>query len=145
MRRTSWRSATASSAQPTELGDPGREFHVLDLVAAENPRPGTTGVRPRRGSTTTGFDDAGVLLDDQARTAHRRRLLEIEDDIDEARSTGDLGRAEQAEAERDFLVRERSAASGVGAAAARPSTNPISIVNQGELSRSAPRRRTGCR
>lgn len=96
------------------LAEPGREFHVLDLVAAENPGPANiVGGADRRHAPTT-FDDAGALLDDEARSAYRRRLIEIEDDIDEARSTGDLGRAEQAEAEREFLVRELSSAFGIG-------------------------------
>jgi tetratricopeptide (TPR) repeat protein len=95
------------------LGDPTRELHVLDLVVAENPRPAAA--RPaRRGREPATFDDAGEVLDDQARTAYRRRLAEIDDDIEEARSAGDLARAAQAEAEREFLVRELSNAFGIG-------------------------------
>jgi hypothetical protein len=96
------------------LADPGREFHVLDLVMAENPRPPSSEGRSRQAREAVALDDAGEILDDQARTAYQRRLAEIEDDIDEARSAGDLGRAAQAEAERDFLVRELSNAFGIG-------------------------------
>ena len=83
------------------LAHPGREFHVLDLVAAE------TGQQ-------TALGDAGEMLDERAKTAYRRRLAEIEDDIEQARSVRDARREEQADAERDFLVRELSRAVGLG-------------------------------
>ena len=83
------------------LAHPGREFHVLDLVAAE------TGQR-------TSLGDAGGILDERAKTAYRRRLAEIEDDIEQARALRDAGREAQAEAERDFLARELAGAVGLG-------------------------------
>ena len=83
------------------LGHPGREFHVLDLVAAE------TGQQ-------TALGDAGEMLDERAKTAYRRRLVEIEDDIEEARTLGDAGREAQADAEREFLMRELARAVGLG-------------------------------
>lgn len=96
------------------LGDPTREFHVLDLVTMENPGPPDIGSRNRRNAGMSSFDDAGEILDDYARTAYRRRLDEIEQDIDDAHAAGDLRRVQQAEAERDFLVRELSNAFGIG-------------------------------
>jgi tetratricopeptide (TPR) repeat protein len=83
------------------LAHPGREFHVLDLVAAE------TGQQMALG-------DAGEALDEQAKTAYRRRLAEIEDDIEQARALEDAEREAQADAERDFLVRELARAVGLG-------------------------------
>jgi tetratricopeptide (TPR) repeat protein len=83
------------------LAHPGREIHVLDLVAAE------TGQQ-------TALGDAGEILDERAKTAYRRRLEEIEADIDQARALGDAGREAQADAERDFLVRELARAVGFG-------------------------------
>ena len=80
---------------------PGREFHVLDLVAAE------TGQQMALG-------DAGELLDERAKSAYRRRLAEIEDDIEQARALADASREAQADAERDFLVRELARAAGLG-------------------------------
>ena len=82
------------------LARPGREFHVLDLVAAE------TGQQIALG-------DAGEILDERAKTAYRRRLAEIEDDIEQARALGDEAREAQADAERDFLVRELARAVGL--------------------------------
>jgi ATP/maltotriose-dependent transcriptional regulator MalT len=82
------------------LAHPGREFHVLDLVAAD------TGQRMALG-------DAGVILDERAKTAYRRRLVEIEDDIEQARALEDDRREAQADAERDFLVGELARAVGL--------------------------------
>jgi tetratricopeptide (TPR) repeat protein len=83
------------------LAHPGREFHVLDLVAAETGQPMALG-------------DAGEMLDERAKTAYRRRLTEIEEDIAQARALEDSGREAQADAERDFLVRELARAVGLG-------------------------------
>ena len=54
------------------------------------------------------------MLDARAKDAYRRRLAEIDDDIEQARAIGDGERAAQADAERDFLVRELSRAVGLG-------------------------------
>jgi tetratricopeptide (TPR) repeat protein len=95
------------------LADPGREYHVLDLVAAETGRAadaaGKAAELPR-----SALGDAGPILDARAKNAYRRRLAEIDDDIDHARATGDAERAAQATAERDFLVRELAHAFGLG-------------------------------
>ncbi len=85
------------------LGDPGREFHVLDLVVG-----GRVDLR------SSGGLDSGPLLDAQAKESYRRRLVEIETDIEDARAMGDSERAAQADTERDFIVRELSRAFGLG-------------------------------
>jgi len=96
------------------VAHPGREFHALDLVAAENPgaAPAESGLAAEPSRTALG--DAGEMLDARAKNAYRRRLAEIEDDIEQARTFGDMERAAQAGAERDFLVRELSRAVGLG-------------------------------
>ena len=94
------------------LADPEREFHVLDLVAAEATRAGLTEPGPRGARAALG--DAGEMLDAQAKEAYRRRLAEIDEDIDDARASGDEVREAQADLERDFLVRELSRAVGLG-------------------------------
>ena len=101
------------------LAHPGREFHVLDLVAggvtpAATP-PGTSDPE----LTSSGWGDSGVLLDAQAKDAYRRRLAEIDEDLEDARLLSDSGRVVQAEAERDFLIRELSRAVGLGGRARR--------------------------
>ena len=90
------------------LGAPGRELQVLDLVAVER-NPGTA--------------DAGAMLDGQAKEAYRRRLAEIEHDIEEAQALGDGERSAQAEMERDFLARELARAVGLGGRDRRASSD----------------------
>ena len=94
------------------LAAPGREIHVLDLVAADS----GTGVSRAEtaGAAYVAFGDAGPLLDAAAKQAYRRRLDEIDEDIDSARAAGDHRREEQADAEREFLIRELSRAVGLG-------------------------------
>jgi hypothetical protein len=96
------------------LAHPGREFHVLDLVAAETGRPAQAESGQAAGLSRAALGDAGAMLDAQAKNAYRRRLAEIEEDIEQARALGDTERAAQADAERDFLVRELSRAVGLG-------------------------------
>jgi tetratricopeptide (TPR) repeat protein len=96
------------------LGDPGREFHVLDLVVGDRSEPGTASRAAEPDLRFSGGLDAGQLLDAQAKESYRRRLVEIETDIDEARAMGDSERAAQADTERDFIVRELSRAFGLG-------------------------------
>ena len=92
---------------------PGREFHVLDLVAAES--PGNTFEETGRAVLSrAALGDAGEMLDARAKSAYRRRLTETEADMEQARALGDTERAAQAEFERDFLVRELSRAVGLG-------------------------------
>ena len=87
------------------LAAPGREHHVLDLVAAETgpgPRGDSDGpARPPRAA----LGDAGEMLDAGPRTptagASPRSTT-----TSSRRAVGDAERAAQADAERDFLVRE---------------------------------------
>ena len=94
------------------LAEPGREFHVLDLVAFERaPHSAEPAVRA---SAFPAHGDAGELLDARAKAAYRRRLAEIEEDLAAAQAIGDTDRATQAEVERDLLMRELSRAVGLG-------------------------------
>jgi tetratricopeptide (TPR) repeat protein len=96
------------------LADPGREYHVLDLVAAESGHGAQLDSRHAGNLPHSAFGHAGEILDARAKDAYRRRLTEIEDDIDQAHAIGDAERAAQADAERDFLVRELARAFGLG-------------------------------
>jgi hypothetical protein len=98
------------------LADPGREFHVLDLVAIESgawSRSESVG----EDAATRSFSLAGSglpAIDDAARAAYRRRLAEVNDDIDDAHRMNDLGRIELAERDRDYLIAELASAIGLG-------------------------------
>jgi hypothetical protein len=96
------------------LAEPGREFHVLDLVGA-----GTTGTyrsaeigEPK--SAAAALDDAGALLDPRAKAAYRRRLSELDEEMEDAEAMGDAERAERARSEREFIAHELAAAVGLG-------------------------------
>ncbi len=95
------------------LAQPGREFHVLDLVAAETGTDGAAESSPTLRPSRRNLGDAGELLDARAKDAYRRRLAEIDDDIEEARALGDTDREVQADVERGFLVQELSRAVGL--------------------------------
>lgn len=95
------------------LAEPGREFHVLDLVTAEQ------GTLPVGGhGDRDGLDGAGgaglPVIDEQARAAYRRRLAEVEEDIEEATRHNDHGRLELAERDREYLIAELAQAVGLG-------------------------------
>jgi len=95
------------------LAEPEREVHALDLVALES-GGAAPGGRSEPELQRWGPGDAGEMLDARAKDAYRRRLAEIEEDIEEARAIGDTGRGVQAASERDFLARELSRAVGLG-------------------------------
>lgn len=96
------------------LAEPNREFHVLDLVAVES---GSLPTMPTAGDPVLSASDgghAGLHLDDQAREAYRRRLVDIDDDIEDATRTNDIARLELAQHDRDYLIQELSRAVGLG-------------------------------
>ena len=78
------------------LAEPGREHHVLDLVAAETGCGAQGGSGQADNLRRSALGDAGEMIDARAKDAYRRRLAEIEDDIEQARANGDTERAAQA-------------------------------------------------
>ncbi len=85
------------------IASSGVEQHVLELVRNE-----------RGEAAAAADDDAGPMLDERAKAAYRRRLADIDADIAEATDRADLGRIEQANAERELLMQELSRAVGLG-------------------------------
>lgn len=94
------------------VADPGREFHVLDLVAAEE---GTLPVGRQSDRAGLHGEAGGGLsvIDEQARAAYRRRLAEVDEDIEEAQLHNDIGRLALAERDREFLTAELRQAVGL--------------------------------
>jgi AAA ATPase domain len=85
------------------LSRPGQEVHVLDLVEGSGgPSRAEAGI------------DTGPVIDAAARSAYRRRLVDLEEEIDEASRDHDQGRLDRLEPEKAFLVSELSAALGLG-------------------------------
>jgi len=102
---------------------PGREFHVLDLVAAatgpdvdRTPDPArTTGTARREGARRmVPSGDAGEVLDARARADYERRLSDLRAELSEAERFNDSGRAAKTREEIDFIVRQLSSAFGLG-------------------------------
>jgi hypothetical protein len=87
------------------LAAPGQELHVLELV---NEQSGATDAE------VVDRGDAGELLDRAARDSYERRLRDLKETLAEAEAFGDLGRAERAREELDFLARELGRAVGLG-------------------------------
>jgi hypothetical protein len=84
------------------LREPHREWHVTDLVAAED------GPRPHA------VEERTPLLDGRAKESYRLRLADLVEDVSEARAFNDIGRAAKAQAELEFLTRELARAVGLG-------------------------------
>ncbi|HEX7560258.1 MAG TPA: hypothetical protein VF386_13735 [Usitatibacter sp.] len=76
--------------------EPCRELHALDLVGLRDD------------------GDAGVVLDTKAKAAYRERVESLREQLAEATSQNDLGRAERARTELDALATELSRAVGLG-------------------------------
>jgi eukaryotic-like serine/threonine-protein kinase len=89
------------------LGSPGKELHALELARAVE---GTSEDRLRPAS----FGGEAPVLDAQAKTAYRRRLDDLREDLREAQEWGDLERAARIEVEIDALTGELARAAGLG-------------------------------
>jgi pSer/pThr/pTyr-binding forkhead associated (FHA) protein len=88
----------------TLLAAPGREVHVLDLVAADE------GVA----SSALPASDAGEVLDSRAKDAYRRRMEDLAEELEEAQRFNDDERAARASEEIDALTDQLAAAVGLG-------------------------------
>ena len=109
------------------LRHPGTEFHALDLAGGiAGQRDDDEIIQSARGLPRGDEDlekagihvgnlgDAGEMLDDQAKSAYRRRLSELREELEEAKEFGNVERAERAEEEIDALTTELSRAVGLG-------------------------------
>lgn len=97
------------------LADPGREFHVLDMVAVEQGTLPTAAEDFVGTAEVDGPAGEGLpALDARAREEYRRRLAEVEDDMEDAARCNDPARLELAESDRAYLVAELARAVGLG-------------------------------
>jgi len=85
------------------IDEPGREFHVLDLVGAAGADRG----------------DAGELVDRPALSAYRERLEALRDAAERAEALGDVDRAERAREEMHEVARELRRGTALGGRARR--------------------------
>jgi hypothetical protein len=104
------------------LRHPAAEFHVLDLIggipgpADKNETaqlvPGEENLKKDR-IHVGGLGDVGELLDNQAKSAYRRRLSELQEALEEAKVRENTQQADQLKEEIDALIRELSRAVGL--------------------------------
>ena len=99
------------------LTHPGREFHAVDLEAAEA-QAAPTGSQDRAAGeglvVRPDLGDAGVLLDATAKAAYQARIEELRGEVEEAEGFNDPARATKARQELEFLVAELARAVGLG-------------------------------
>jgi hypothetical protein len=84
------------------IANPGRDIAAIDLAAGS----------PGADQQATGA--AQPVLDELAVREYRRRLAQLDAEIDEYDANHDLGRAARARTEREWLITELSAAAGLG-------------------------------
>ena len=98
------------------LRDPGREFHVSELLGQVIGRPLASEKSESRtdGWQANGLFDAGPILDSQAKVGCKRRIDELREDLDEAERFNDPGRADRARSEMNAIVEQLAAAVGFG-------------------------------
>jgi hypothetical protein len=109
-REVRMRDAKGLRDLATLLRAPGRPVHAADLLA------GRADEEAAAADLRLGADE---VLDDRARREIRERLLELEDETEEANRWHDAERAARATLERDALLREVAAAAGLGGRARR--------------------------
>jgi tetratricopeptide (TPR) repeat protein len=93
------------------LRAPGREVYVLELLHAAEPAAAQP-IEPELVATGGGSDDA--ILDPRAKREFRQRLLDLEEDLDEAESRHDAERASMIRVEIDAISHELVSAAGLG-------------------------------
>src|SRR6266498_1363890 len=105
LNRTLEDRVAAQVSEILGLRAPGRELHVLDLVAAQPADDDSA--RPPGG-------DAGSILDPEAKAQYRARLDELDEELRDAERANDRERAARATNERDAVAHELAAAVGLG-------------------------------
>ena len=102
------------------LGHPREEIRALDLAAPiggageEAVNVASAGDLARTDALTGDLGHAGEMLDAQAKADYQRRLIELEDELAEARELGNEERIAKAEEEKEALAREIRRAVGLG-------------------------------
>lgn len=121
----SYRGRTVRVRDSKGLGDvarllaaPGQEVLAAELLAAGEgvPAPGalTREAAEQHGLSAIGAAWGDVILDDRARREYRRRLAELQQDVDEAEGHHDAARAEKARLEMEFIADQLTSSLGLG-------------------------------
>ncbi|MFZ6005956.1 MAG: ATP-binding protein [Actinomycetota bacterium] len=130
-------SAVASAGQLSRVGDSwaftwaGQTIHVrhakgvADLAVILERAGREVHVRELEGAAAAGASSSRQpALDETAVQQYRQRLVDLEEDLDEADRHGDAARAARISAERDALVEQLTAAFGLGGRARSAGGDP---------------------
>jgi tetratricopeptide (TPR) repeat protein len=93
------------------LRAPGREVHVLELMRVADPG---APLPAEPGFGVTGGEAEEAILDPRAKREFRRRLLELDADLEQAGSRHDIERASRIKVEIDAIRHELASAAGLG-------------------------------
>jgi hypothetical protein len=101
------------------LQNPEQSFHVLDLVRLVNGNDNPIKESYSRMSrerlseeelNLSNFGDAGQVIDGKALSEYKKKIKELEEDIDEAENNNDYARLEMLKQEKEFLEQQILAA-----------------------------------
>jgi hypothetical protein len=96
------------------LREPGREFHVVDLLAMTDAPPlGPSSPRKEARGLVPLLSPERTLPDQKARVLYRQRLRELREELAEAEQFHDNGRVDTLREEMEFLTQELMGAYGV--------------------------------
>ncbi len=98
------------------LASPRVEFHALDLIAGAHDRGANAALAVGSGVDVRGHGsgDSGPVLDGPAKAAYKARVVELQEEIEEAEAFNDPERAARGREELAFLARELAGAVGLG-------------------------------
>ena len=127
----------AGTSRP--CGDPGKEIHFADLIAASasaspDPRSGPAAELVAQGLRVSRDVSGDAVLDRRARADYRERLADLHRELDDAERCNDEGRAARARAELDFIAGELASAFGLGGRGRRAGS-PIERARKAVASR----------
>jgi tetratricopeptide (TPR) repeat protein len=100
------------------LSTPGRDLHVAELAGLAQVSSGGSGATPDP-ELRVESGHAGEILDARAKAEYTRRIRDLEEELEEARSWNDVERADRAQGEIDLLSQQLVAAYGLGGRARR--------------------------
>lgn len=95
------------------LAHPHRDVDVLRLAAGQG-ADRSSSVAAKAEGLSSGTEHSDPILDDRAREEYRARLADLREEIEEADDYNDPERSARAHEEHDAIVRELTAATGLG-------------------------------
>jgi non-specific serine/threonine protein kinase len=96
------------------LRNPGREFHVMELVGQVMGKSWILGRAGRVTEAWQGASDTGPLLDPRAKADYRQRFADLRIDLEEAERFNNAARAERARNEMATVATQLASAVGLG-------------------------------